>query len=282
MKKIVFLITITCSLSISIAWAQFDFDGNQKFASDCEEHNNENFFSVSAYDVFGDRLIPGASVYKVYSCDSSRPGFYSAAKLEYIIDTLAANYGGAEIVGYDGKAYNCHSYAWHVSEGGDMIILNEDVDAYETFYGFNNDKIYKVTEGSKTFPNALKVTYPDDMNHSAITTLENEVFISKWGAGFLIKHDWDEHVYGNCNYNELEFWGPTSFYPEIKEMYDMSYYLGTYILGEDIHLEKVRIDLSEQGNYNTDWFTVEFTNGVEINGPFEVTKGSALTIQPAN
>lgn len=282
MKIEVFQIMIIYTLSMSNVLAQYDFNGNKIFADDCEEHHNENFFEVSAYDVFKEQLIPGASVYEAIGCEKYKP-IISDAQLEFIRDTLAANYDGAEIVGFKGAAYNCHAYAWHVSEGGEMIILNDFVDDYELFFGWNNRKITKIVGGSRVFPNAMKVTYPDNMNHSAITTLETDVFISKWGSDFfLIKHDWDQHVYGDCNYNELEFWGPTAFYHDIKEFYDLSYYLGTYIMGEDIHIEKVRIDLTRELGTNNDWFTFEFTDGIEIDGPFEVSEGSALTIQPVN
>lgn len=91
--------------------------------------------------------------------------------------------------------YNCHGYAWHVSEGGsDVWIGLAGYDAYPE----DVEDIYW-TDGSyveTTEPYASKVSYYED-NHSAIQTSTQGVYRSKWGSGPLMQHarDYGPAVY---------------------------------------------------------------------------------------
>jgi len=82
-------------------------------------------------------------------------------------------------------SYNCHGYAWHVSEGGSNRWIGfyyweqDDEDIYWTA---QNPSYIETTE-----PYASKISYYED-NHSAIQTSTQGIYISKWGEGPLMRH----------------------------------------------------------------------------------------------
>lgn len=76
-------------------------------------------------------------------------------------------------------AYNCHAYAWYVSEGYSYVWLNTPGDD-----AFWNDGSYVLTTDMSR---AKKVSYASD-DHSAIIASQNGYFKSKWGAGPLFIH----------------------------------------------------------------------------------------------
>jgi len=88
--------------------------------------------------------------------------------------------------------YNCHAYAWHVSEGGSQVWIN--TPGQETYW---NDYSYVETSN---LSNATKVSFggpcyylvngqlTDSCDHSAITTATLNYFISKWGPSPRFKH----------------------------------------------------------------------------------------------
>lgn len=86
---------------------------------------------------------------------------------------------GVEILGYPTFSYNCHGYAWHVSEGGDNVWMGLDNGTYEDIY-WEDSSYVEVPESLAT-----KVSYSG--NHSAVRISGSE-FVSKWGYGPLVKH----------------------------------------------------------------------------------------------
>lgn len=83
------------------------------------------------------------------------------------------------------RQYNCHGYAWHVSTGGNQIGIKADAGGVTPYVAGVNPSytqtIYNGTAGK------LRVRYSGD--HSAVTTYDLGKFISKWGAGPLVKHN---------------------------------------------------------------------------------------------
>ncbi len=78
--------------------------------------------------------------------------------------------------------YNCHGYAWHVSEGGSIVPISYFYgDTYESIYWTDYSYI-ETTEA-----NASKISYTSD-NHSAIQTSTQGIYISKWGDFPLMQH----------------------------------------------------------------------------------------------
>lgn len=99
----------------------------------------------------------------------------------------AQKYPRAIYMGEATFTYNCHAYAWSVSEGGAKYWMGStEVNKYWT------DGSYVQTYTSD--PKATKVFYAND-DHSAIITSGN-YFISKWGASCLMEH-WP----ADCPYN---------------------------------------------------------------------------------
>lgn len=85
----------------------------------------------------------------------------------------AQTYPRAIYMGEATWSYNCHAYAWSVSEGGEKHWMNSP-----------NDDLYW-TDGSyvqtnQSDPKATKVSYASD-DHSAIISTPSTYFISKWG-----------------------------------------------------------------------------------------------------
>jgi hypothetical protein len=84
------------------------------------------------------------------------------------------------------NSYNCHGFAWHVSEGGSNVWIglagyDANPNIVEDIYW--NDQSYIET----TEPYASKISYNAD-NHSAIQTSTQGIYRSKWGNGPLMQH----------------------------------------------------------------------------------------------
>lgn len=100
---------------------------------------------------------------------------------EAIEQSFLTRYPYAVKVGEHSKSYNCHSYAWNVSEGGPQVWINDINNSISIYW---TDRSYMSTSQS----NATKVYYYNG-DHSAVTTSVQDVFISKWGSYALMKHD---------------------------------------------------------------------------------------------
>jgi len=98
--------------------------------------------------------------------------------------------------------YNCHGYAWYVSEGGSTVWINGPNQLL-----FGADGSYGMVQGEA--PNE-KVSYIG-ADHSAITTSTSEVYISKWGAEPLMEHYWLDCPYAveASAYAYYVRWDPT-------------------------------------------------------------------------
>ena len=107
---------------------------------------------------------------------------YKAADIEYINNQLKIIYPRAEVLKPATTTYNCHAYAWHISEGGSAVWMGLST---------NPTSIYWIDGSYVEVANPVKgakVSYAND-NHSAVVTDEVNVFISKWGAWPLVRHE---------------------------------------------------------------------------------------------
>jgi PKD-like domain len=104
----------------------------------------------------------------------------AAAKAYYL------NYYNNRIIfmGDATKTYNCHAYAWHMSEGGSTVWVDNPQDNKY----WDDCSYYPVTSQSS----AKKVSFGEISNggddHSAITVAGTSYLISKWGPQCLFKH----------------------------------------------------------------------------------------------
>ena len=100
---------------------------------------------------------------------------------------------------YMGEAtykYNCHAYAWHVSEGGSQVWIDTPND--DTYWeDFSYSEVLSQAAASKvsfggpcyqTWTTCLETKYSNPCDHSAITTGTPDYFISKWGPSPLFRH----------------------------------------------------------------------------------------------
>jgi hypothetical protein len=122
----------------------------------------------------------GSTVQDVYSLTSS-DATYSSSQLAAIAADLSDNYNGAELIDAPSYKYNCHGYAWHISEGGNKVWIGKETVTAEDIYWTDGSYI-EVTESEAT-----KVSYHQSGNHSAIR-LNSTWYQSKWGANVLVKH----------------------------------------------------------------------------------------------
>ena len=81
--------------------------------------------------------------------------------------------------------YNCHAYAWHMTEGRSPVWINNPVwiNTPEDDKYWNDYSYIEVSDPSR----ATKVSFGID-DHSAITTTTPDYFISKWGQAPLFRH----------------------------------------------------------------------------------------------
>lgn len=101
--------------------------------------------------------------------------------------------------------YNCHAYAWHMTEGGSAIWINTPSDDQ-----YWQDGSYRQTSQVCH----TKVSYASD-DHSAIATTTTNVFVSKWGQLPTMRHNYDYCPYNSSNLKYYErnhtMSGATSF-----------------------------------------------------------------------
>ena len=121
---------------------------------------------------------------------------YSAAM------STANSFSNISIVGNPTSEYNCHSWAWHLSEGNSnkVWINNEDDNGLPNLSKYWNDGSFIKVSSSN---DARNIHYYDG-NHSA-DKYSSTHYISKWGYGCLVIHTPDNvpSIYlGGKNYYE--------------------------------------------------------------------------------
>lgn len=81
--------------------------------------------------------------------------------------------------------YNCHAFAWHISEGGNQLWIdtpNDDVYWNDASYieVSNQNDATKVSFGGPCYQNwttCLETKFTNPCDHSAVTTTSNDYFI---------------------------------------------------------------------------------------------------------
>ena len=91
--------------------------------------------------------------------------------------------------------FNCHGYAWHMHEGGSMRWIGWQASNGEDTYMTDGSYIKVCNE---VFPG--KVSWGSD-DHSAVTTATPGRWISKFGPGAYLIHDYNDTPYNNSIYN---------------------------------------------------------------------------------
>ena len=121
-----------------------------------------------------------STVQDVYSLTSTDISLTST-QLAALANSIASNYNGAELIDAPSYKYNCHAYAWHVSEGSNKVWIGRYTTTAEDIY-WTDGSYLQISENI-----AAKVSYHQDGNHSAIR-LNSTWYQSKWGESALVKH----------------------------------------------------------------------------------------------
>jgi len=119
-------------------------------------------------------------------------------------------------IGYLDEAtykYNCHAYAWHISEGGSKVWINtpnddnywEDCSYVEVTNQADANKVSFGGPCYQTWTTCLGDSYTNPCDHSAITTSSLDYFISKWGSSPLFRHHKNDCPYST---EDLHYYAP--------------------------------------------------------------------------
>ncbi|MCD6169525.1 MAG: hypothetical protein J7J76_03105 [Candidatus Latescibacteria bacterium] len=164
------------------------------------------------------------------------------------------------------RTYNCHGYAWHVSEGGNKVWIGYSTTTAEDIYW--NDGSY---DEMPSETNATKVSYSG--NHSAITTSQSAIYISKWGALPLMRH--------HKNYCPGCYGSPSKYYRrsvDVPEDYStIQAAINAAVSGQTVHVAP--------GTYNEQ---VSMKSGVDLIGAgsgsttIQYSGGTAVTFNNVN
>lgn len=125
----------------------------------------------------------------------------SSSDLANIENAAALQYPNAEKLASASRTYNCHGYAWHMTEGGAARWIGVGSTAHEDIY-MTDGSYTEVSSGTSP----RKVSYHSD-DHSAVTTDQSGIFISKWGAWPLMRH---ASNYSPYNASSLRYYIKTS------------------------------------------------------------------------
>ena len=120
--------------------------------------------------------------------------------IDYYNQSCQQNYPDADSLNTATRTYNCHAYAWHMSEGGNTVWLGYSSSTAEDVYWTDYSYIEVASQA-----NGQKVSY-QGVNHSAITTSTSDWFISKWGVGPLMYHEDDDCPFSATGYKYYKFW----------------------------------------------------------------------------
>lgn len=142
----------------------------------------------SLHIVYADKQIdvktPKGSSVVAWICDEM-----SASDIAYFDQIYTSNYPKAVMLEHSTNKYNCHGYAWHMSEGGDARWIGYKDDTDEDIY-MEDGSYIEVSAG----PSPRKISFKDG-DHSAITTDQQGVFISKWNCYPLMRHTYEDCPY---------------------------------------------------------------------------------------
>ena len=110
----------------------------------------------------------------------------TSARMLHDLNVINLHYSGVQIVGNATTTYNCHSYAWHMTEDNGFTCWFNDPSYYWEDFSY--------VETTAAF--AEKIVYGTGAEHSAVKSTGGK-YISKWGPGFLIKHNPTDTPYGS-------------------------------------------------------------------------------------
>jgi hypothetical protein len=171
-------------------------------------------------------------------------------------------YPNAELLADASATYNCHSYAWNLTEGGTIICwLNQSPDLHLYW----DDGSYEETTGA----NAVKIFYYNGDHSAVVSHTHAGKYESKWGRAPLMRHSPD---YGPSIYN-MQY---RKYYRRCTNI--INFTNQTVTTGKTVANCN---DISVQNVTVTSTGTLNLRAGgtITINAPFEVQAGAVLNFQ---
>lgn len=212
--------------------------------------------SVSSIGAVTIQTPKGTNVYVFYSGPDGDQEWKNEAA-----DWVHQHYPQAIVLADASMLYNCHSYAWNISEGGPVYWMNtpED-DKY-----WNDGSYIEVPDAAK----GEKVSYPYD-DHSAIETTIDDMFDSKWGAYPLCRHPRTHCPYDDPNYR-------TKYYARYIRVITNE----AYANGDDVKVASKGTLTAGSNTTIGDGATVRFVSDqtVNIESGFTLQNGGKLTAE---
>lgn len=134
-------------------------------------------------ETYGTIYTPNGSAIAVTYYDEM-----SSEEITYYNNYTIQLFPNATLVGSSSTTYNCHSYAWNITEGGPTCWIN----ASSSIYTYNTNNLSKYwTDRSyieTTEFNATKVFYYNSDHSAIVKASDRSKYISKWGAMPLMEH----------------------------------------------------------------------------------------------
>ena len=176
-------------------------------------------------------------------------------------DFHTSTYLNAELIADASNLYNCHSYAWNITEEGKIDV---DICWLENPSIYWEDSSYVETTEVK----AEKIYYYLGDHSAVVSKTHPGKYESKWGPGPLMRHDPEYGPYNNMQYRRYyrRYRGTTYI---VNQTINQNTTTGN---GCDVYIQNVTV----QG-YSK--LTVDSGGETTINGPFEMTSGSQLEIK---
>jgi hypothetical protein len=185
----------------------------------------------------------------------------SSSDIAYYNAECASSYPNAEILATASATYNCHSYAWNLTEGGTTIC---HLDQFPDLHLYWDDGSYQQT----TEANAVKIFYyePDSDHSAVISTTHAGKYESKWGSYPLVRHSPEYGPYTNMQ--NRRYYRPT---PVVNFTNQIVTTNTTIVSSGNINVQNVTVK-------NGAKLTLDAVGEVNIIGDFEVELGSEFEI----
>jgi tetratricopeptide (TPR) repeat protein len=215
-----------------------------------------NLFNISYADSPVTIYTPrGSAVSDTYSRIE-----YDSATIAQLNAAFDASYPNATRLADASRTYNCHAYAWYVSEGGSNVWIGLYTSTAEDVF-WTDGSYDELTESVAT-----KVSYSG--NHSAITTATAGVYISKWGSFPLARHP--------KNYVPGEYGSPNKFY---RRSVDVPLDQSSITAAASAAVSGQTI-LVSPGTYNNENISISNKNAITIQGssPYNTVINGSLSV----
>lgn len=118
---------------------------------------------------------------------------FSSQEIANLNNSAQTQYPNATMRGPASAKYNCHSYAWHNSSTDNTLWINAEYEHEFQLSKYWTNDLYVSCPSSE----AIKAHY-SSADHSA-NILSSGKYLSKWGRGPLMEHDYDYCPYITAN-----------------------------------------------------------------------------------